>query len=214
MYEIICQANHPVYCAETWQNGNSDYLYPYMKIYDKTTTVVENTSNQLQRGVFLDVFPIDGMEDYQQIQKSLFKKIRFAVNFLSTKACCWSKERKLYKNLAILVAKVIPLFGGYPKLLRKIDVLCQTYEYDDSEYVGVLAGTYGEKEIMPRCYYGTPVEYEFEGIKIFGVQQYDLYLTKLYGNYMQLPPEEKRVSPHAFLHCDLYKPYRGAMNEK
>ena len=103
----------------------------------------------------------------------------------------------------------MPLWGGYVKLLSRIDKLCKKYDYDSSEYVGVLSGTYGEKELMPKEYYGTPMEYEFEGIKCLGVEQYDLYLKKLYGDYLQLPPEEKRVSPHGFIVCELNKPYVG-----
>lgn len=207
LYELLINMQHDKYCVETYSNQNADYIYPYMKIYDKTTTVVENTSNKLKRGVFLDVFPIDGMGVCGDEEMKHFKKIRFNVNLLSAKTCCWSKERKLYKNLAIIAAKFIPLGRGYNGLLGKIDRLCRKYDYDASEYVGVLSGTYGEKELMPQNYYGTPTEYEFEGIKVFGVEQYDNYLKKLYNNYMQMPPVEKRVSPHCFVCCELDVPY-------
>ena len=36
---------------------------------------------------------------------------------------------------------------------------------------------------------------EFEDIKINVPKNYDKILTKLYGNYMQLPPEDKRFNP-------------------
>ena len=34
--------------------------------------------------------------------------------------------------------------------------------------------------------------YTFEGIKLYGVERADDYLKFLYGDYMQLPPENKR----------------------
>ena len=37
---------------------------------------------------------------------------------------------------------------------------------------------------------------EFEGREYFAIDDYDTYLTKLYGDYMKLPPIEKRVNPH------------------
>ena len=37
------------------------------------------------------------------------------------------------------------------------------------------------------------VEVDFEGIKVNTFACYDEYLTNLYGDYMKLPPEDKRV---------------------
>lgn len=34
--------------------------------------------------------------------------------------------------------------------------------------------------------------YEFEGCKLFGPKDYDDYLRKCYGDYMVLPPKDKR----------------------
>ena len=39
-------------------------------------------------------------------------------------------------------------------------------------------------------------DYDFEGHKFPGVRDYDKYLTLWYGDYMQLPPEDQRVSIH------------------
>ena len=36
------------------------------------------------------------------------------------------------------------------------------------------------------------VDVEFEGMSFMATREYDKYLTVSYGNYMQLPPEEKR----------------------
>ena len=38
----------------------------------------------------------------------------------------------------------------------------------------------------------------FEDRNCPALKQYDAYLRQLYGDYMQLPPEEKRVSHHAY----------------
>ena len=49
-----------------------------------------------------------------------------------------------------------------------------------------------KKQCMPQEIYGTPVLLEFEGRQYYAPREYTQYLTRLYGDYMQLPPPEKR----------------------
>ena len=51
-----------------------------------------------------------------------------------------------------------------------------------------------KKQCMPRDIYGTPVLLPFEGREYYAPERYTEYLTRLYGNYMELPPIEKRQS--------------------
>ncbi len=51
-------------------------------------------------------------------------------------------------------------------------------------------------------------EYEFEGKKYIGVKDYHSYLTQIYGDYMQLPPEEKCVPQHYTTIIDTGKSYK------
>ena len=38
--------------------------------------------------------------------------------------------------------------------------------------------------------------HKFEDKEFYIPKEYDKYLTGVYGNYMELPPEEKRISHH------------------
>ena len=54
----------------------------------------------------------------------------------------------------------------------------------------------------------TPVE--FEGVELMGMKDYDAYLTYKYGDYMVLPPVEKRkVHPVSKLRLLSFKEDRG-----
>lgn len=46
---------------------------------------------------------------------------------------------------------------------------------------------------VPKSWYVDTKDYEFEGHMFRGIGDYDTYLKSRYGNYMELPPEEKRV---------------------
>ena len=50
--------------------------------------------------------------------------------------------------------------------------------------------------MIPAECYGDMAEYDFEDTRLMGPVDADAYLTHVYKNYMQLPPENKRE-----IHC-------------
>ena len=66
---------------------------------------------------------------------------------------------------------------------------------------------------MDRSLFGTPQLYPFEDAEFYGPEKIDDYLMHLYGNYMQLPPEDQRVFRHNFFFLDLNKPYKEYLLE-
>ena len=62
--------------------------------------------------------------------------------------------------------------------------------------VGSLGAGYKKEQMVDREITEELIELEFEGHKFFAPKAYDSYLRNMYGDYMQLPPEEKRVVKH------------------
>lgn len=77
----------------------------------------------------------------------------------------------------------------------------------NSALLANLGGAWGIKEIMPASWYGDGVSLEFEGLTIIAPCEYDKWLTHVYGNYMELPPIEKRVGHHYADVIDTEMPY-------
>ena len=189
-------------------NKKKDFVYPYCKIYDTKTTLVENTRYKTKRGIYIDVFPIDGVGNTLEESVETFKKVDKKVNLLCTRICALRKDRKLYKNIAIVLSRCIPdfLFGSL-KLIKDIDNMCKQKDFYECEYVANFCGNWHEKEIIKQEWVKNPVVCKFEDAEIYIPGDSDAYLTKVYGDYMKLPPEEKRVSHHDFLFLDLDKSY-------
>lgn len=208
--KLIDLLSEPVdhYVLEAPRRSGSDYLYSYAKVYDMNTTLTEIKKKVITRGIFIDVFPLDGIGQTEEDAFNNYKKIDRNSVLLAMKANVAKKGRKWYKNLATYLAYLIPV--GAKSLTAKLDKMCSARPYDEYEYVGHLTGVYRSKEILKREIYGTPTLYDFEGIKVCGPQKYDEYLTHLYKDWRKLPDEDKRRSEHPFVYLDLNKPW----NEK
>lgn len=185
---------------------NKDYVYQFFKLYDTTTTLIENTRYKTKRGIYIDIFPLDGIGNTLEESKRNFRRIDKNNNYIMTKVCALSNHRKFYKNLAIVVSRCIP-FPSWQSVLRKTDKLCRSRKFDDCKYAANLYGNWHEKEIVSRDCFGVPQLYDFENIRIFGAQDADSYLRALYGDYMKLPPVEKQKSHHDYIMLDLSRSY-------
>ena len=73
------------------------------------------------------------------------------------------------------------------------DLIC---DYDD-----------GMKGIMPKKILGVPTPVLFENEEVWGIQEYDTYLSQKYGDYMTIPKQSGQRQ-HNFHYLDLNKPYR------
>ena len=61
---------------------------------------------------------------------------------------------------------------------------------------------------MLKDYFGDGVSGKFEGLDVVLPQDYDRYLTVMYGDYMTPPPPEKRIGHHYYTIADMDKSYK------
>ena len=194
------------YILETPYDGKEDFLYTFAKFYDVETTLVERKKKAVKRGVYIDVFPLDGVGNDYEESYAFLKKVDRKNMFLMTRTCAIRKQRKWYKNAAIVVARCLP-FVNDRKLALDVDKTAQQKSYDECAYVANLSGAYREKEIVEKRIFGTPTDYPFENITVKGPELYDEFLTHIYKNWRELPPVEKRGIQHDFLYLNLEKSY-------
>lgn len=83
--------------------------------------------------------------------------------------------------------------GNYNKCAVESDKLIWGEEYKDSPYFGSIYSIYRLKDRLKKEWYREYVELDFEGELFKAPIDYDLYLKAIYGDYMTLPPVEKRV---------------------
>ncbi len=196
------------YYVESINTEKTDFYYGYGKIYDTRTTLVENTRYKIKRGIYLDIFPLDGAGNSKEEAEKIYKPIKKKIDLLGAKSFAIRKQRKLYKNIAIFMGRLIPEWIVNSKqLMIDIDNECKKYDYDESAFMANFMGNWGMREILPVRVMGTPRLYSFEGIEVFGVEKPDEYLSMVYGDWRKLPPVEKQVTHHDYLYLDLNSGY-------
>ena len=187
-------------CTETC---GEDFWYPFAKACHRKTRIIETGIQACgaQMGVYVDIFPVDGAGNHRLFAKwrtvafQFLHGLKLTANWTGYRR---SKLRKWYFEPVRYFCYLLSRLLGGKRISRAIDRYLRGKDFEKCNYAGRLVGDFASREIMPRTLFENTVEATFEGRQFSIVSQYDMFLTNLYGDYMQLPPEEKRVTHPEF----------------
>lgn len=175
--------------------GDQNYYYPFTKVCNNKT-VAEMEDNYSQHGIWIDIFPMDNLpEDNGQLRK-LFRKTRFWRAVIISMTTKLSGEKTLKKKIAKLILKIYAIFYGKRNVVNKANQIAQSYNDRETQYIGGALWGYGPGERLSKENYLISCEIEFEKHFFKAPKCWKQYLVGLYGNYMILPPIEKRQTHH------------------
>ena len=187
---------------------NSQYYMPFAKIADCRSTIWEFRHLPFLFGVSIDIFPLDEFDEADEVITArqyrshyYFDKYLNAVSHYSCKdmlqALCKADVHRLGVQVLSKWRSRNP--QKYLQAFRQFE---ETYKHNGSGPKCVCV-TQWEGRIFQSEWFHDVIEVPFEDTTLIIPRAYDAYLHKLYGDYMQLPPEEKRVShPHYFFDID------------
>lgn len=183
--------------------NDKTYVDLSAKIYNPDTVLEDDNicAGEKQDGVFIDIFVIDGLGDSYKKAKKAFSATSFKRALLV--AAQWkrffrSKTHPWYYEPARLIMFALSRFVNKERLFKSVLKKYCKRDFDKVGFAAAVGGSYREKEILPREVFTEYVKLPFEGKEFNAIANYDAYLGSIYGDYMQLPPEEKRVSHHTF----------------
>ena len=183
---------------------------PFTKVYNHSIEIYDwRYTDKYEKYLWVDIFPVDGMPDTDDETIKLFKKRDFWKKILSYRKMslkCIFMNKNVFTNILKYLLKIIFLILPEKFLPKKI-INLNKCNYVDSSYTGVYTWGYGPRERMKKEIFEEYILVDFEGTKYNGLKNYDKYLTNVYGDYMKLPPKEKRIT-HSF------KAWRVDENEK
>lgn len=215
-YEEFCRrapALLPDWCF--LQNCRTDPQYPRLgsKLRDSRTTYIEQMSETLNinHGVFIDIFPLDGKWRTKDEERTFRKKlaefeaarrVRLHYNRLSRENLFMFRS-----NMDYLLFRFFDRGGDTAAAVRSFDQYISSFSTEQSDVWCNHANSISPLEYAPKEQYGKGAWVTFEGISVRVPEQYDAYLTQKYGDWRaDLPPSEQ-IGHHYYVKCDLQRPF-------
>lgn len=178
-----------------------DYYAPYANVCDKRTILYEGSigHNGQTIGVKIDIFPVEGCPTDHSIYQKISKESTVYNALMSYKRRTLSDclEGSIFKKCAKICLWLGLHIIPYSYLQKRVYKLSTRYLYDEMDMVAELSFV-PFKSALHKEVFNEYIDGEFEGHTLKIVKHYDVLLRHIYGNYMQLPPEEQRVPHHSF----------------
>ena len=178
--------------------NNLNYVYPFMKVQDNHTYLLEEDVRiDSNMGIYVDIFPVDGYEDDVQFKNKMTKLIK------KRQLSCYTfkgitNTKSVLNSLLRYVSVIIFYFTNTNKYVAQIEELAKSRKVSDYEQVDYLIYKDMNKPVWRREWLEQVTTGIFEGKEFTIPKNYHEILTSDYGDYMQLPPVEQRVSHHDF----------------
>ncbi len=201
--------------AEGFELGNSDL--PFLKIVNSKIKCMEKVTDHcyVEENLWIDIFPIDGVPE--QDREKYFRKLDNIIDIYQLRRISqngWemgdaggtgntsvdlieSNTKTEKETKRSFFEKVYRKYLYSVSFDRLCSIMINTGKKYSREKTSLLTNTLwgiGFKEAFPAEFMLDMTEYEFENRRFPGISNADGWLRIRYGDYMQLPPEEKRES--------------------
>lgn len=166
---------------QDWKNERR-LTFKVIKVRDRNSYYDDGLTKKgemVHQGIFIDIFAVEPIPSV---------RIKKMVDFLYGR--CLRRLRKVNENkteflIAILIWPLAITLVGFSRFIT----LFTNRKLLANIYGGLNLPAYHSKDtIFPLC------KIEFEGKEFFAPGNYDQHLREIYGDYMKIPPRDKRIT--------------------
>lgn len=201
--EIVKRDPHPYYRLIS-RETSPKFTHLLSKVIDTRTHLTQKTpwSEKVQLGIYVDIFILDGAGN---------TRVEAEATYLAALSCYrqWQKAvhvmlppGKDKKDSIKRWLRHIPYrLLGVRYFMDKHTDLCTLKSYYQYRYVGAMSAGTGNptRNVWLRKWFGEGTDVTFNGEMFRAPQNWDAVLRPEYGDYMELPPPEKRHSTHRYV---------------
>ncbi len=190
------------YFIQSWKS-DPRYTYGFAKLRDSSTTFIEDfyKNHRINHGVWIDIFPLDGMAKDPIPREKCAKRVKF-IWFETYMAYLPNLIRKVKKETWLkdiglnIVGGLTYIFdiAHYRSKIR--DKYAKKLKMEECALSGNLFGWTFKKAAMETDIFMDFVYVSFEDTELRVMKRYDDYLRNIFGDYMKYPPLDQQVGHH------------------
>lgn len=171
--------------------NDADFIYYFSRVENASIQVHSDRAEKEEiTSAWIDIFPLDGMPNSAlartiHSQRILIDRALFQISRFDRIVDLRKSNRPTFEKVVIRFARNASL----QKLLdnnytfRILDRTLRKHPYSKSNYNINAMGAYKLREMFNKRVFGDGAMYSFEDIQIRGPQDYEAYLTQLYGDW-------------------------------
>lgn len=175
---------------------NNRFYVPYAKVIDPQTKIVSETViSKEPLGIGIDIFPIDYLSD-DKIEAQRIKN-GFTIDYTFLRYSLFNninelKDKSVLKEIVYYISRA---FGFSYWVRRYKNRVIKYTTIEKKKYCALLPLiNSGAKPIFNSEIFDKLSSYKFEDTLVPSVEDYDQFLSTVYGDYMTIPPVEKRIT--------------------
>lgn len=184
-FRFVCIENTPGFYA------------PHGKVCDTSTVLYEPDERGQRLAINIDVFVYDNAPDDNEVVEEMYNTRDSLRKVFAIKNQRALGEGNLCKKVLRYLRKMLYRACFRGDMISKMVENSKRYSKIDTQRVGNF--TAYTRMVCNKRVFDSFIDVEFEGKFYKAPVGYDEWLRSFYGDYMQLPPEEKRVSHHSFV---------------
>lgn len=188
-------------CLITPANTPEIATHSYSKVLDvrfeRTDELSRRTGHPLPDGINIDIFPLSGAPRVSFAERFRRVLLRMRRNYIM-KAACPTLKSRIARILGAMLTPVFPHYRTPADVWALDEQMLSQYPFDESEYVGhYIPPHFVVAESCPRSVFDKARRVPFQGRSVLVPVGVEEMLASCYGDFMELPPEEKRCLGHA-----------------
>lgn len=173
----------------------------YARATEVKKTVVHSPAKWAPKesGVWIDIFPVDGLDMRNDDIVAKTDKLRILSEMVLAR-----RYRRTFRELnpigriKNLLHNMQDLMHGNSlwRLLDEMNSIRCEVGYNSSKR-GIYEIIYKKTNVLPAKIFDKFILVDFGGDKFMSIENADAFLSGIYGDYMQLPPVEERIYKHS-----------------